>query len=241
MKIIITKDSDAAAEKAAQAIAKQIKKKPDSVLGLATGNTPLGLYERLVCLYKDKKINFSQVKTFNLDEYIGLGKKDKTGYAYYMNTNLFNHINIKKNNISLLDGKVKNIEKEAINYENKIKKSNGIDLQILGIGHNGHIGFNEPGTNKDSRTRIVKLTNNTRKFNQTNFGSLTKTPKAAITMGIGTILEAKKIILLATGQDKAEIVKKLIKGKITNRLPASYLKEHKDMILILDKQTAEKI
>lgn len=240
MKIIITKNSDTAATKAADLIMKQIKKKPDSVLGLATGNTPLGLYEKLACLYKDKKIDFYQVKTFNLDEYIGLGKNDKTSYRYYMRTNLFNHINIKPTNINLFDGKKINKD-QATKYERKIKKAGGIDLQLLGIGHNGHIGFNEPGTKINTRTRIVKLTNSTRKFNKTNFGSLAKTPKEAITMGIGTILEAKKIILLATGQDKAEIVRKTVKGKINSQLPASYLKNHNDAILILDKDAAKKI
>lgn len=241
MKMIITKDSDAAAAKAASLIADQIKKKPDSVLGLATGNTPLGLYEKLVCLCKDKKINFNRTKTFNLDEYIGLDKKDRTSYAYYMHINFFNHINIKKGNINLFNGKVKDLKKHSLAYENKIKKAGGIDLQILGIGHNGHIGFNEPGAKKDSRTRTIKLTNNTRRFNQANFGSLAKTPKEAITMGIGTILEAKKIILLATGKDKSEIIKKLVKGKANSDLPANYLNKHKNVILVLDRQAAEKI
>lgn len=241
MKIMIVKDSDAAAAKAASLIANQIKKKPDSVLGLATGNTPLGLYEKLVCLCKDKKINFNRIKTFNLDEYIGLDKKDKTSYAYYMHTNFFNHINIKKGNINLFDGKAKDLKKHSLAYEDKIKKAGGIDLQILGIGHNGHIGFNEPGTKSDSRTGTIKLTSNTKKFNQANFGGLGKTPKEAITMGIGTILEAKKIILLATGKDKAAVIKKLLKSKASINLPASYLKGHNNAIIILDKQAAVKL
>lgn len=232
MKIIIAKNKKESIKKAVSIISAIIKKKPKSVLGLATGKTMVPLYKELVKKYKKNEINFSKVSTFNLDEYSDLSENDKKSFHYFMNKYFFNHVNISKKNIHFPDS---NFEK----YEKMIFASGGIDLQILGIGHNGHIGFNEPGSSFHSKTRKIKLSDDTRKF---NFLRLSKNiPKHAFTMGIKTIMSSKKIILLAFGKEKTEAIAKTIHGKITEKVPASVLRKHKNAIFIIDKKAAGKL
>ncbi|MFH1376557.1 MAG: glucosamine-6-phosphate deaminase [Candidatus Woesearchaeota archaeon] len=222
MKIIKTKDYNELSKKASDILIKEIAKKPNVVIGFASGFTPLGLYKILI----KKKTDFSKIKSFNLDELYPIKKSDKKSYSHYMFKNLFNHVNIKKSNINLLNGETKNPTRECLNYEKKIKK-NKIDIQILGLGANGHIAFNEPGSKLNSRTRLVNLSKETKKSK--------KISKRALTVGIKTILSAKKLILLASGNKKAKAVRCLVKGSIGKGCPASYLRKHKNFILIMDK------
>ncbi|MEK6953176.1 MAG: glucosamine-6-phosphate deaminase [Nanoarchaeota archaeon] len=234
MKLIKKEDYHELSKEAARIITNQIKTKPNSVICFPTGSTVLGLYKELIKNYKTHKVDFSKILVFNLDEYLGLSKKNKQSYNYFLNKNLFNHINIKKQNINLLDGSTKNIKKLCLDYEKKLKK-HPIDIIILGIGVNGHIGFNEPGSKFTSKTRIVNLSKDTIKDNSRFFKNK-KVPKKAITIGIATILSSKKIVLLASGKNKAEAIKKLIKGLITEKVPATALRKHKDVLVIIDKQ-----
>lgn len=222
MKIIRVKNYKELSKKAADIVINQIKIKPNSTIGLATGKTPLGLYKNLVGAYKKKKISFSKIKTFSLDEFYPIKKTNKKSYNYYLFHNFFNKIDAKKENIVLLDGEIKNYEKECKEYEKKIRK-NPIDLQILGIGENGHIAFNEPGSDYNSKTRLVQLTHLKGK---------------GLTIGISTILKSKKIILLASGNKKAKAIFGLIKGKINKNCPASFLRRHKNIFVIIDKKAS---
>ncbi|PIN94450.1 glucosamine-6-phosphate deaminase [Candidatus Pacearchaeota archaeon CG10_big_fil_rev_8_21_14_0_10_30_48] len=226
------------AKLAAKIVANNIKENPKIVLGLATGNTMISFYRELVKYYKKGFISFSRVKTFNLDEYYGLDSKSKTSFRNFMNKNLFDKVDIKEKNINFLDGDVKNFEKECKRYENKIKEVGGINLQILGIGVNGHIGFNEPGSSFTSVTRKVKLSQSTQKVNAKEFRGK-EIPKYALTMGIKTILSANKTILLAIGGEKARIIKKTLEGKITKKVPASVLRKHKNILIIIDCKAGE--
>lgn len=221
MKIIKTKNRKELSKKAAELIINQIQEKPNSTISFATGKTPLGTYKQLVKANKKKQIDFSNIKTFNLDEFYPIKKTDKKSFYYQMHKNLFNKINIKPLNINLLNPETKNTKKECQNFENKIKK-NPIDLQILGIGENGHIAFNEPGSLKTSKTRLVTLTHKAAK-------------SQALTMGISTILKSKKLLLLASGKKKTEAVRCMLKGKINKNCPASYLRKHKNLIVIVDR------
>lgn len=221
-------------KKASEIVIKAIAKKPDLVLGLATGSTPLGLYQLLVEANKNGEADFSKVKTFNLDEYAGLKKDNTQSYHYFMQENLFSKINIEKENIHILGDEGKSPEEECKIYEDKIKEAGGIDLQILGIGSNGHIAFNEPGSSKDSRTRIIKLDEKTRQDNARFFRSIDEVPTHAFTMGIGTILEAREIILLA-GKSKKEIIQKVISSQPIPEIPASFLKLHSNCAFIIEE------
>lgn len=231
MKLIKVKNYKEMSEKASEIVNKEINKKPNFVLGFATGKTPLGLYKKLVKAYKKGEVNFSKVRAFAIDEYYPIRKSDKKSFYYYLHKNIFDKVNIKNKNIDILNSEVKNPQKECRSYENKIKK-NPIDLQILGIGVNGHVAFNEPGSLKGSKTRFVKLNPETRK---TNF------PKKALTTGISTIMKSKKIILLASGKNKAEAIKHLVKDKENKSWPASFLRKHKDFIVIADKDAGRLI
>ncbi len=230
MFVIKTKNYRELSKRACDIIAREILKKPDLTLGLATGNTPLGLYKELIKEYKKNKIDFSKVKSFNLDEYYPIKKKDKKSFYYYMFKNFFNKIKIKKSNINMLNGETKSVKKECLNYEKKIKK-NPIDVQILGVGVNGHIGFNEPGSDFNSKTRLIELTKETIK-RKSRFGK--KVPAKALTMGIKTIMKAKKIILLASGKPKAKAIQHLIKTKSDKDWPVTALKKHKNLIVIIN-------
>ncbi|QIB27612.1 glucosamine-6-phosphate deaminase [Caloranaerobacter azorensis] len=238
MKVLIVKDYEEMSRKAANIVASQIILKPDSVIGLATGDTPKGMYRELIKLYNNGDIDFANIKTFNLDEYYGLPKENPQSYHYYMMENLFKHINIKKENIYIPNGMAENIEKECEEYEKKIQQAGGIDLQVLGIGRNGHIGFNEPDLKFEAKTHLVELDEDTIKANSRFFNSIEEVPTKAISMGIKTIMHAKKIILLASGKEKAEAIYKAVKGEITPKVPASVLQLHPDVILIADEEAA---
>lgn len=231
MKVVKVKSYPELSKKACKILVEEINKKPNLVLGFATGHTPLGLYKCLVGEFKKKNIDFSKVKSFNLDEYYPMKKSDKNSYFYYMNKNLFDKVNINKKNVNFLDGDSKKPVKECTRYEKLIKKI-PIDVQILGVGVNGHIGFNEPGSSFNSKTRAVNLTQETIKQNSRFFKTKQNIPKKALTMGVKTILSAKKIILLASGKDKAKAVGCLINGKIDKLCPVSFLKGHKNIVLI---------
>lgn len=236
MKLIITNSYDELSQKAGQIVKQAILKKADLVLGLATGSTPIGLYKELVKARNKEGLDFSKVIFFNLDEYFGIASENKNSYHYFMQKHLFSKININQKSIFILNGQTKNEAKHCQWYEGKIKEKKGIDLQILGIGANGHIGFNEPRSSFNSRTRLVNLNKQTIKDNSRFFSSMDDVPKKALTMGLATIMEAKTIILLAFGKHKAKIIKKALTGPITEKVPASVLQNHSDLIVILDKK-----
>lgn len=240
IKVIIVPDYNGLSAKAADFILTQVWEKPSSVLGLATGSTPLGLYRELIKASQEGRINFNKVITFNLDEYFGLAAEDKQSYHYFMRRYLFDQLNIPAENIFIPDGLISSWEARSYcrQYEKKIKKHGGIDLQILGLGRNGHIGFNEPGTPFYSRTSLVKLSKSTIESNARFFSDKSQVPKKAVTMGPKTIVEAKKIVLLAAGQDKAEAVAKAIEGPITTKVPASVLQRHHDVTFVIDEAAA---
>ena len=217
---------------AANLISAQIIQKPDSVLGLATGSSPVGTYRKLVERHEEEGLDFSQICTVNLDEYKGLSRDNTQSYYHFMHTNLFDFVNIKES--YLPDGTNPDNQKECQNYENLIRSLGGIDLQLLGIGHNGHIGFNEPDSVFASHTHCVDLQERTIKANKRFFDSVDEVPKQAYTMGIGTIMKAKKIILIASGEDKAEIIKKAFLGPVTPQIPASILQFHPNVTLVAD-------
>ncbi|KAI3350228.1 glucosamine-6-phosphate deaminase [Clostridium botulinum] len=238
MKILVCENYDKLSEKAAQIIMSQITLKSNSILGLATGSTPIGMYKKLVEMYENKMIDFSDVKTFNLDEYQNLPISNDQSYHYFMDDNLFNYINVKRENIHIPNGMANDIENECIEYDNLIKEAGGIDIQVLGIGNNAHIGFNEPTVSFEKKTYVVELEESTKIANARFFNSLDEVPSKAITMGIGSIFESKKIMLLATGENKAKAIYDTIYGKVTPEVPASILQFHYDVIVILDKKAA---
>ncbi|HBY56412.1 MAG TPA: glucosamine-6-phosphate deaminase [Candidatus Atribacteria bacterium] len=238
MKVVIVKDYHELSVQAAQLVAEQIAKKKNTVLGLATGQTPAGMYMELVKKYKKGEIDFSQVVTFNLDEYYGLSPECTQSYYYFMWNTFFRYINIKKENVHLLNGMTDNAEKECQQYEYFIQKSSGIDLQILGIGVNGHLGFNEPGTSFSSKTRLVTLAEETIQDNSKYFNDICEVPRQALTMGLGTIMKAQKIILLANGREKAPVVAKTINGPVSTEVPATVLRLHNDVTMLIDKEAA---
>jgi len=241
MRIIIVNNKEEMGKKAASLISSQIILKPDSVLGLATGGTPLGMYKELINLFNKKEIDFKLVKTFNLDEYYGIGKDNDQSYYYYMINNLFKFIDIPEKNINIPDGSAKDILEECSRYEKSIKQAGGIDIQVLGIGTNGHIGFNEPDVNFEAQTHLVKLEESTIQANSIYFKTKEEVPTTAVSMGIKTIMNSRKIVLLANGISKADAVYGLINGKINPNLPASILQLHPDVTLILDKDAASKL
>jgi len=238
VKIRIAKDYDQMSTWAAEIVAQEIKEKNDLVLGLATGSTPEGLYRLLVQMYQEGTLDFSKVITFNLDEYLGLAPTHPQSYAYFMHQHLFAHINIKAENIHLPDGLAKDLPAFCREYEEKIAAAGGIDLQILGIGRNGHIGFNEPNDYLSAGTHVVSLTEETIDANSRFFNSKDEVPRQAVTMGMGTILKAKKILLMANGKTKAEAIKGTLSGKITTKIPASFLQLHRDLTVIIDEEAA---
>ena len=236
MNIIIVKSYDEMSRKAANFIVSQVILNSASVLGFATGSTPIKTYEYIVGKYNKDEVDFKDVISFNLDEYIGLGKDDNQSYRYFMEKNLFSKINIKDDNINIPNGLAKNIDEECILYEEKIRNRGGIDLQLLGLGRNGHIGFNEPGIKFEAITHKVILDENTIEANSRFFDSLNQVPIEAISMGIKTIMRSNKILLLAYGNNKAEAVKALVNGSISPSLPASILQLHRDVTLIIDEE-----
>ena len=216
----------------------QVLQKPDSVLGLATGSTPLKPYGQMIELYKKGVVDFSSVTTFNLDEYVNLDIKDKNSYHSFMHENLFDHINIPEESINFLNGNAEDLEQECKDYEQKIKNAGGIDIQLLGIGSNGHIAFNEPADCFQRWSHVVTLKESTVQDNSRFFNSIEEVPTQAVTMGIGSIMQAKKILIIALGTNKAKAIKQLIDGNVTPMCPASVLQFHTDVTLMLDKSAA---
>ena len=234
MKIIKTADYNEMSRKAANIIAAQMILKPNSVLGLATGSSPIGTYKELIKKCEEGDIDFSDITTVNLDEYRGLPRTNDQSYYYFMNDNLFNHVNIDKARTHVPNGEVADAEEECGNYEALIKSLGGVDLQLLGLGHNGHIGFNEPADEFAKATNCVDLQESTIEANKRFFASIDDVPRQAYTMGIGTIMAAKKILVVVSGADKAAIVKKAFTGPVTPRVPASILQMHADVTVVCD-------
>ncbi|WP_033541743.1 glucosamine-6-phosphate deaminase [Planococcus sp. CAU13] len=220
---------------AAEIFVQQLVEKPDSVLGLATGGSPLGFYKEMVRRHQADEFSFSRATTFNLDEYVGIGPGDRSSYHEYMQENLFRHIDLPESQGHLPNGRAADLAAECALYERLIADSGGIDLQLLGVGVNGHIGFNEPGSCFDSRTQVVELTQETKNSNARFFEKEEDIPVEAITMGIGTIMEAKKIVLLAFGENKMDVVRRLENGAVTEEFPASVLRKHPHVTVIYGK------
>lgn len=238
MEIIIKKNYEEMSKVAASIIADQIKSKPNSVLGLATGSTPIGTYDELVSLNKAGEISFADIKTVNLDEYKGLPREHKESYFRFMRDHLLSHVDINLDNCFIPDGLASDAKNACIEYEDKVRSLGGQDLQLLGLGHNGHIGFNEPGDSFVKDTHVVDLTDRTITANQRFFNSYDEVPKQALTMGIGTIMQAAKILVIVSGKDKAEAVRDAIEGPITPSCQASILQLHKNVIFVVDEDAA---
>jgi glucosamine-6-phosphate deaminase len=241
MEIIIQPTEQAAAELVARTIADELRAKPNLTLGLATGNTMEAVYANLVRLHREEKLDFSQCRAFNLDEYVGLPGNHRNSYRRYMNLHLFLQVNIDLHNTHLPDGTAVDLEAECARYEQRIADCGGIDLQLLGIGLAGHLGFNEPASSLRSRTRIKVLSPVTRTQNAPLFPLPDEMPRRAITMGVGTILDARRCWLLATGEDKAEIVAKAIEGPLTSMISASALQLHPHCVVVLDEAAASRL
>jgi glucosamine-6-phosphate deaminase len=238
MEVIIQPNQEAAAALVAHIVARELRTNPHLVLGLATGKTMECLYRHLVILHQTEKLDFSLCRTFNLDEYVGLFPSDPNSYRYYMNHHLFRHVNIDPRNTYLPNGLAADLDDECRRYEATIKRFGGIDLQILGIGKAGHIGFNEPLSALRSRTRVKALTPTTLKQNAAPFGSEENMPRRAITMGVGTILECRRCVLLATGESKATVIAKAVEGPITSMISATALQLHARATVVVDEEAA---
>ena len=225
--------------RAARFIADLVRRKPDCVLGLATGTTPLGTYRELIRLHREESLDFSLVTTFNLDEYVGLAPSHPQSYRYFMQKNLFEHLNFDPSRTHVPDGLALDFEAHCRQYEQRIRDAGGIDLQVLGIGSDGHIAFNEPGSSLGSRTRLKTLTGETVRDNARFFGSEEQVPRLAITMGVGTILESERCLLLALGAGKAAAIRSTIEGPVTAQVTASALQLHRDVVVILDEAAGD--
>lgn len=241
MEVIIMKDRDAAVKLSARIIAKELRNKPDLVLGLATGRTMESLYAELAAMHRMDGLDFSLCKTFNLDEYIGLAPEHPGSYRFYMNQHLFNNVNIDMRNTHLPNGVAGDLDAEGPHYEKLIESCGGIDLQLLGIGRSGHIGFNEPLSSLMSRTRQKALTPVTIAQNSPLFANPDDMPKRAFTMGVGTILDARRILMLVTGAEKAGILAKAVEGPITSMVSATALQLHPRAVVIVDEEAAAQL
>lgn len=238
MRVIVEADQAGVSRRAAQFVANLVRRRPTCVLGLATGGTPLGTYSELIRMHREEGLDFSRVVTFNLDEYVGLGASDPQSYRAFMQQNFFDHINVDPRDTHVPDGRALDFEAYCEQYERLIVEEGGIDLQLLGIGGDGHIAFNEPGSSLGSRTRLKTLTEQTVRDNARFFGSERDVPRLAITMGVGTILESRQCLLLASGAHKARAIRDTIEGPITAQVTASALQLHRDVIAVLDEEAA---
>ncbi|MBS0210431.1 MAG: glucosamine-6-phosphate deaminase [Planctomycetes bacterium] len=238
MRVIVEANADQVARRAADFVADLVRNTPKCVLGLATGGTPLGLYRELARRHRDEALDFSRVVTFNLDEYVGLEPTHPQSYRHFMDMNLFRHLNVDLRNTHVPDGLADDVEKACRQYEQMIRDEGGIDLQVLGIGTDGHIAFNEPGSSLGSRTRIKSLTHETVRDNARFFGSEEAVPRLAITMGVGTILESRRCLLLACGKAKAQAVAATVEGPVTAQVTASALQLHREVIAVIDEEAA---
>lgn len=241
MEIIIKSSVEEAGKEAAAIFKQQVIRKPDSVLGLATGSSPLGLYRTLINMHRAEGLDFSRVVVFNLDEYVGLGPEHPQSYAYYMRKNLFDHINVAPQNIHIPDGLAQDIPAHCIQYEREIASVGGIDLQLLGLGSDGHIGFNEPSSSLSSRTRLKTLAARTIEDNARFFDSPSKVPRHVITMGVGTIMESRHCLVLATGANKATAVAAMVEGAVMADVPASILQMHPKCTLVIDEEATAQL
>lgn len=241
MLVYIKENFNEMSKAGARIVADLVRKKPNCVLGFATGGTPLGMYKELIRQHKNEGLDFSKVTTFNLDEYVGLPPEHDQSYHYFMWENLFKHINVDRRFVHIPMGMAKDIDTFCEWYEEQIEKAGGIDLQILGIGANGHIAFNEPGSSLGSRTRIKTLTGTTREANARFFKNPDEVPKCAITMGVGTIMNAKTLLLLASGEGKAEAIATTCEGPITAKYPATIVQMHRYAFVLVDKAAAAKL
>ncbi|MBC8868467.1 MAG: glucosamine-6-phosphate deaminase [Planctomycetes bacterium] len=238
MRVIIESDAQGVGWRAARFVASLVRRKPGCVLGLATGGTPLGTYNELIRMHQQESLDFSQVTTFNLDEYVGLDPAHPQSYRYFMQENFFRHINVDPGKAHVPDGRAKDLGAYCQEYEQMIEHAGGIDLQILGIGRDGHIAFNEPGSSLGSRTRLKSLTGETITDNARFFEDESQVPRLAITMGVGTILESRQCLLLATGTSKARAIRSTIEGSITAQVTASALQLHRDVTAVIDEEAA---
>jgi glucosamine-6-phosphate deaminase len=238
MRVIIEPDAGQVGRRAAHFIAALIRSRPHAVLGLATGSTPLRTYEELIRLHQEEGLDFSQLTSFNLDEYVGLGPTHPQSYRYFMQHHLFDHLNIRPAHTHVPDGRALDLAASCRLYEERIRDAGGIDLQLLGIGSDGHIAFNEPGSSLGSRTRVKTLAGETLRDNARFFGSADKVPRLAITMGVGTILEARCCLLIAYGENKADAIQKSVEGPVTAQVTASALQLHRDVTVIIDELAA---
>ncbi len=241
MEVMISKTYEDLSRKAAAVIADRLNTKPNAVLGLATGSSPLGLYRELIRLHQDEGLDFSQVTTFNLDEYVGLPASHDQSYHYFMQENLFRHINVPKERIHVPSGTTKNYQAFCRWYEKRITECGGIDVQVLGIGTDGHIAFNEPSSSLASRTRLKTLARQTIEDNARFFDRIEDVPIYAITMGVGTILESREVLLVANGENKAEAVAAMVEGPVTSMITASALQLHPDAQVFIDEPAAAKL
>jgi len=241
MLVVVVEDYDEMSAAAAKELAGLVRSKPDCVLGFATGSTPLGMYKELIRMHRDEGLDFSKVTTFNLDEYVGLPPSHDQSYHYFMWENLFKHINVQERNVYIPMGMAEDVDAHCRWYEEKINAVGGIDLQILGIGGNGHIAFNEPGSSLGSRTRIKTLTEKTVHDNARFFASKKEVPRYAITMGVGTIMEAKRLLLLASGTAKADAIRATVEGAIMAKFPATIVQLHRYATVIVDNPAASKL
>jgi glucosamine-6-phosphate deaminase len=239
--VVVCEDPAEAARYVAELFASAIQTTPDIVLGLATGGTPVEVYRDLVRRHREQGLDFSRVTSFNLDEYVGLAGDHPQSYRFFMQQQLFDHINIALGRTHVPDGTASDLSRHVEQYEQAIRDSGGIELQLLGIGNNGHIAFNEPGSPIDSRTRVVDLSEETIQANARFFESIDQVPRQAITMGIGTILEANRIVLMATGPSKAEAIAAAIEGECDPDNPASALQQHNDVVFVLDSSAASRL
>jgi glucosamine-6-phosphate deaminase len=235
MNTIVASNYETLSDVAAKMVIEVINKKPNAVIGLATGSTPIGLYETLIAYHKKGVVDFSDVTSFNLDEYVGLSESHPQSFRYFMDSNFFSHININPKNTHIPNGMAKDIALECKNYDAMLEASNGIDIQILGIGTNGHIGFNEPNDALILGTHVATLAKETIIANSRFFNAISEVPTRAITMGIGNIMRAKKIVVLASGSEKSDIIKELFDDKVTTQVPVSLLKIHPDVTIIVDE------
>ena len=239
MLVVLKKDYEEVSREAARLVAGAVRSKPDIVLGLATGSTPLGLYNELVALHRAGSLDFSRASSFNLDEYLGLADAHPQSFHHFMQENFFSKVNLPRERAHIPDGTITgDYDNYCARYERSIKAAGGIDLQILGIGRNGHIGFNEPTSSLASRTRLKALSRETVEDNRHVFSGESEMPKCAITMGIGTILESRRVLLLASGRSKAAAIAKAIEGPISSSVSASALQMHPDVTFIIDEEAA---
>lgn len=238
MKIIVCENYEEVSKKGAEIIAAEIKANPKTILGLATGNSPIGIYRHLVAAHKAGELDFSEVSSYNLDEYLPIKAADKNSYAYFMHDNLWDHVNMKPENCHIPNGDVDPADAPAVcaAYDKAVEAAGGIDLQLLGIGHNGHIGFNEPDAALEMGTHVTALTDSTIAANSPLFDNPADMPHHALTMGMGGIFAAKKVLLIAGGKGKHAAIRGLLSDKITTACPASLLKLHQNLILICDKE-----